>query len=167
MDIIVRQVRGGFRARFDLKGEVFAKRGKTKDTAICNLILCHRRRLGIDKVRWDRTDNWTRNYLAGKSNKRRMPPKGLWLEKLPEAVSANDARKIRVMDLLSLPASLGPPLIFAFPPDARSALTLGDICDRTLQEIIQNQDKDFCFGPSRIAHLRKLLQHYGLSLKGE
>jgi len=164
MDIILRQVRGGFRASFG--GKTFAKLGKTKEAAIGFLVLANRRKLGVGKVRWDISHEWTRNYVAGKVNRRPSPPNRVDPKELPVVASQEEAKKLELDNFFTgVPLILITSLRYAFRFD--HPLTLGRVCERTLEEILAHQTPEIAFGPKKIKYLRQLLKHYGLSLKGE
>lgn len=161
MDIIVQQVLGGFRARFR-NDRRFSKRGSSKAEAIGNLALAKRRRLKIGRVQWDRQHAWTRNYLAGKSNRRKTRRRRFDVLMLPNIYSLEEARRLTVHQL-GLPNGVGEGLLYAF---ANIHVTVGEVCQYTRQELRERSSTSIPLGPKRLDLLERVLHHYGLALKG-
>lgn len=160
MDIIVRQVLDGFRARFR-NDRRFSKRGSSRAEAIGNLALAQRRRLKIGRVLWDRQHVWTRNYLAGKANRRKFTRRGFDVQTLPKTSSPAETKRLSVHQL-ALPNGLGEGLLYAF---ATTNVTVGEVCQYTRQELRELSSGSFPLGPKRLALLERVLQHYGLALR--
>lgn len=165
MDIITRQVRGGFRARFS-DSDRFGKRGETRGDAVASLILSSRKKFGIGKVLWDKKDKWTSNYLAGKGNSKKSRPPALSLKKLPVATDSDEARQITIMQLRSR-ISYRLIKVLRRLTNGDDTKTLGDVCRYTEKEINEERRSRRIrnFGDKTMRSLLRLLGHYGLSLK--
>lgn len=169
MDIIIRQVLGGFCACFDDGKKKFAKRGKSKGEAIANLILKNRRQFCIRQVKWDRNHAWTSNYLAGKPNRRvKMPKMKLIFSGLPVVSSPKEACQLVIEDL-NLPRKLKEALLGAFEYWNRreNPLRLGEVCELTLSQLKAKESRRSRFGEKKFQLLNQLLKHYGLEMKKE
>lgn len=161
MNIIVRQIRGGFLARFNAGKMSFGPLGKSKAEAIGNLILASPRRAGITHIQWDMQDEWTRRYVEGRCNRRRMPRPRIDVRKLPK-VSRARAHRLRFHEL-RIPMFLSNALECL--GDNGEPVTLGRISKFTRAQLIERGCTLFPFGPRRLALLEQLLAHYGLALK--
>jgi|GEM_PF-2518176 len=174
MNIIVRQQKGGFVARFGDNPNFetpFAKPAKTREGAIGNLVERHKRRLGIRRVRWDLKDPWTINYVAGRSNRTLKKP-GINFADLPKALNPQEAKLIRIEDIQPFVPGMFFSTLIRLVYEIRENITrisLGDLCLRTEDEIISlvKHSSPRCFGKKNLGYLRQLLAHYGLSLKIE
>lgn len=163
INIIVRRVKGGCRARYNLKGRRFGPIGRTFSEAVGLLVIEKPELLALSQVQYDPNDLYTQNYINGKQNPREMPSVEIRFELLPHAKNIAEA-KLLELDQLPLPR--------AFKGALRSHLwalgrtsTLGDFCACTESELIALQVPFRKLGPKRMQMLKDLLAHYNLALK--
>jgi hypothetical protein len=166
VQVIIRQQRGGFKARFDTDTK-FAKPAKSREGAIGKLVEANKKRLGISKIRWDMADPWTRNYARGGHNRTVGAPPHIDYAKLPKTASPEDAKRLIIRDL-PLPYLFSRVLELSSHDFNRGGVQLGYFTDRTEVELIESVRKQFGphrFGKKNLRLLNELLGHYGLSTR--
>ncbi|MBX4198268.1 hypothetical protein KW782_02935 [Candidatus Parcubacteria bacterium] len=159
LTIITCRRRNGFVAKV-VNDEKFEHWGKTRAEAVGRLILDNEQRLKII-ITWDMSDEETGDYFLGKGRKGSLDY-ALAVGKFPKA--SGKAHTILVSKL--------PLLIFTkrgLSDLARRCeteldkMTLGHICTFTEAEVQRCSG----MGSKRFSFLKKILEHYGLSLKTE
>lgn len=166
MLIIVRKVPGGYLAKLISSNSTFlGDLGRTYAEAVGKLVIASQARFGLS-VGWDMQDEWTQGHCSGKTNRRPSAEITIAFDKLPQVSTPEEARQLRIA-ALGLPSLLLKPLRYALngfsgPFDA----TLGYLCSHTVAELRAKQARYYRFGKKRLALLRELLRHYGLSFRG-
>lgn len=151
----------------------FSKPGKSRGDAIANLVEANKRRLSITGIVWDMKDEWTRNHVSGKTNRRKFPPPDIQTKTLPRIKNRRQVRALLLSELRSsMPYRLVSVLQTAFSDYGFRVTTLGDLANCSRDDLIAKGKKDtrgfsYRFGPKNLMMVRKLLGFYGLSLRAD